>query len=49
MWPVPLKMPTFDIRMVWHGATDNDAAQIWLRERVLRRFRRRRAVALSTE
>ncbi len=49
MWPVPLKMPTFDIRMVWHGATDNDAAQIWLRERVLRRFRRRRAAALSTE
>ena len=40
MWPVPLAMPLYEVGMVWHAATDGDAAQIWLRERVLRLFRR---------
>ncbi len=40
MWPVPLAMPLFEVGMVWHATTDVDAAQIWLRERVLRLFRR---------
>jgi len=40
MWPVPLPMPPYEVGMVWHAATDGDAAQIWLRERVLRLFRR---------
>ncbi|RPH64029.1 MAG: LysR family transcriptional regulator, partial [Burkholderiales bacterium] len=40
MWPVPLAMPPYEVGMVWHAATDRDAAQIWLRERVLRLFRR---------
>lgn len=40
MWPVPLVMPVFDVGMAWHMATDGDAAQVWLRERVLALFRR---------
>lgn len=40
MWPVPLKMPPYDVGMVWHAATDADTAQAWLRERVLRLFGR---------
>ena len=40
MWPVPLKMPPYEVGMVWHMATDNDAAQVWLRERVSKLFRR---------
>lgn len=40
MWPVPLAMPLYEVGMVWHAATDGDASQIWLRERVLRLFRR---------
>ncbi len=40
MWPVPLAMPLYEVGMVWHAATDGDSAQIWLRERVLRLFRR---------
>lgn len=40
MWPVPLPMPVYEVGMAWHMATDGDAAQIWLRERVLRLFRR---------
>jgi len=40
MWPVPLAMPPYEVGMVWHAATDGDAALIWLRERVLRLFRR---------
>ncbi|MGD9944191.1 MAG: LysR family transcriptional regulator [Burkholderiaceae bacterium] len=43
MWPVPLKMPTFEIRMVWHSVTDRDSAQGWLRDRVRRLFRLGRA------
>jgi len=41
-WPVPIKLPVFDIRMVWHEATERDAAQRWLRQRVLELFRGRR-------
>ena len=41
MWPVPLRVPPYEVGMVWHTATDTDAAQNWLRERVLRLFRRR--------
>lgn len=40
MWPVPLKMPPYEVGMVWHAAADADAAQAWLRERVLRLFGR---------
>jgi len=38
MWPIPVSTPRYDICMVWHGALDTDAAQQWLRERVLRAF-----------
>ncbi len=41
MWPVPLRVPPYEVGMVWHAATDTDAAQNWLRERVLSLFRRR--------
>lgn len=40
MWPVPMATPTYDVCMVWHTTSDGDAAQIWLREKVLRLFRR---------
>lgn len=40
MWPVPLKMPPYEVGIVWHAATDADAAQTWLRNLVLRLFRR---------
>lgn len=43
MWPLPLKMPPYEVRMVWHAASDADAAQGWLRERVLKLFGRERA------
>lgn len=39
MWPVPLKLPAFEIRMVWHESTERDAAQVWLRQQVLGLFR----------
>jgi len=39
MWPVPLKLPAFEIRMVWHESTERDAAQAWLRQQVLGLFR----------
>lgn len=39
-WQVPLRMPPYEVGMVWHTATDGDAAQSWLREKVLRLFRR---------
>jgi len=39
MWPVPLKLPAFEIRMVWHESTERDAAQAWLRQQVLDLFR----------
>ncbi len=38
-WPVPFAMPSYDVCMVWHSATDRDAAQRWLRERVVALFR----------
>lgn len=38
MWPVPLATPAYDIRLVWHGSTDGDGAQRWLREKVLALF-----------
>lgn len=41
-WPVPLKLPAFEIRMVWHEATERDPAQQWLRSRVLALFGERR-------
>jgi DNA-binding transcriptional LysR family regulator len=34
-WPLPMKLPAFEIRMVWHDATSQDPAQGWLREQVL--------------
>lgn len=42
-WPLPLKLPAFEIRMVWHDATGQDPAQGWLREQVLALFSARRA------
>ncbi len=42
MWPVPLRVPPYEVGMVWHAATDTDPAQQWLRDRVLRLFRRAR-------
>ena len=38
MWPVPLKLPQFEIRLVWHECTERDAAQTWLRRQVLALF-----------
>lgn len=40
MWPIPMPTPRYDVCMVWHEALDSDAAQQWLRERVLRAFAR---------
>lgn len=34
-WPLPMKLPAFEIRMVWHDATSQDPAQGWLREQVV--------------
>ncbi len=39
MWPVPLATPTYDVCLVWHGSSDEDAAQRWLRAKVLALFR----------
>ncbi len=38
MWPIPVPTPRYDVCMVWHGAMEADAAQQWLRERVLQAF-----------
>lgn len=38
MWPLPMPTPRYDVCMVWHSALDPDAAQQWLRGRVLRAF-----------
>ncbi len=38
-WPLPMPMPQFDVRMVWHGVSEGDAALDWMRETMLRLFR----------
>lgn len=49
MWPVPLATPTYDVSLVWHPAGDADPAQTWLREKVLRLFRRRPGTRTATK
>lgn len=39
-WPLPLDAPGYDVCMVWHGGSENDGAQRWLRAKVLELFRR---------
>ncbi|HLT28304.1 MAG TPA: LysR family transcriptional regulator [Zeimonas sp.] len=38
-WPLPLDAPSYDVCMVWHGGSDDDGAQRWLRAKVLELFR----------
>ena len=45
-WPVPLRLPVFEIRMVWHEATERDPARKWLRDQVRSLFAVRRARAV---
>jgi DNA-binding transcriptional LysR family regulator len=33
-WPLPLKLPDYGVRMVWHATCDADAALGWLRDTV---------------
>jgi DNA-binding transcriptional LysR family regulator len=39
-WPLPLALPEYDVRLVWHGVSEGDPALDWLRAVVLRLFRR---------
>ncbi len=41
VWELPDVAPGYEVRMLWHASSDADAAQAWLRERVLRLFKRR--------
>jgi len=45
----PLATPTYDVSLVWHPAGDADPAQTWLREKVLRLFRRRPGTRTATK
>ncbi len=38
LWPLPLKMPPFDVYLYWHENAENDPANCWLRELVTRCF-----------
>ena len=35
-WPLPAALPNYDVRLVWHAASEGDAAIDWLRETVRR-------------
>ncbi len=39
-WPLPVPLPDYEVRLVWHQATEGDAAVDWLRGIVRRLFRR---------
>ncbi|PRC95026.1 LysR family transcriptional regulator [Solimicrobium silvestre] len=38
IWPLPLKMPPFDVYLYWHENAENDPANCWLRELVMQCF-----------
>lgn len=41
VWELPEgTSPDYEVRLVWHTATANDPAQVWIREQVHRLFRR---------
>ena len=35
MFDIPLDLPRFDVRMLWHSRTQNSPAHAWFRELVL--------------
>lgn len=39
-WSLPVPLPDYEVRLVWHQATEGDAAVDWLRAVVLRLFKR---------
>lgn len=39
-WELPVALPRFDVKLVWHAASEGDAAIDWLRATVLGLFRR---------
>lgn len=39
-WPLPVELPRYDVKLVWHAASEGDAAVDWLRATVLRLFKR---------
>jgi len=45
MLEVPLALPTFDVRMLWHERFEQDPGNRWLRERLLELFRAKPQVA----
>jgi DNA-binding transcriptional LysR family regulator len=40
LWELPGHGPRYTVRMLWHQSVSNDAAHVWLRERVRRLFAR---------
>lgn len=34
IFPVPLKLPTYDLVMIWHPLQDKDPAHLWLRDKI---------------
>lgn len=39
-WPLPVPMPGYEVRLVWHRSSEGDVAIDWLRATALRLFRR---------
>ena len=35
IFPVPIKLPTYDLVMIWHPLRDKDPAHFWLRDKIL--------------
>ena len=39
VWGIP-DVPAYEVRLVWHGSTDNDPAHQWMRALVRKLFQR---------
>ncbi|WP_411726192.1 LysR family transcriptional regulator [Methyloglobulus sp.] len=35
IFPVPIKLPAYDLVMIWHPLRDKDPAHLWLRDKIL--------------
>jgi len=35
IFPIPIKLPTYDLVMIWHPVRDKDPAHCWLREKII--------------
>lgn len=35
IFPVPIRLPTYDLVMIWHPLHDKDPAHLWLRDKIL--------------